>query len=61
MPKLFTFDPAEFPFRCRLLDCHFGAKLYGELQEHTIEKHPNSPLGRSILNSGIAAKSTENK
>ena len=51
MPKLFTFDPAEFPFRCRLLHCKFGAKLYRELEEHTIENHPTSPLGRSILNS----------
>ena len=40
MPKLFTFDPAEFPFRCRLLDCHFGAKIHEDLKEHTIEKHP---------------------
>ena len=57
MPKLFTFDPAEFPFRCRLLDCHFGAKIHEDLKEHTIEKHPNSPFGRSLLNSGTTAKS----
>ena len=48
--KYFTFDPVKYPFRCRLLYCHFGAKRNEDLNEHIMEKHPTCSLARTLFN-----------
>ena len=56
--KYFTFDPVKYPFRCRLLYCHFGAKRNEDLNEHIMEKHPTCSLARTLFNSDDSTVST---
>ena len=56
--KYFTFDPVKYPFRCRLLYCHFGAKRNEELNEHIMEKHPTCSLARTLFNSDFSTVSS---
>ena len=57
--KYFTFDPVKYPFRCRLLYCHFGAKRNEELNEHIMEKHPTCSLARTLFNSDVSTVSSK--